>query len=301
MTTVQPDQAIQTDPALSVVPYGEDEIFVRRGSRSPYSRLIRDTARRRLLSRLVSQLVEPASLDELRRRFDGREGDVDDIVQMLETEGVVSRRPAAPPAVRRVRLLGAGRTADTLTDILSGRSDVEVVSAGVPPEELLDADLDDLLDGIDLAIVAPDGLRPGLSHAVNEATALTGTSWLNVAADGGELLIGPVVLPGETACYTCYEITDEAGRRHRNDFLVYKDALDAAGFHPAVPAPQAHLAAAWAALAVTQLVETGRCFLTERVLRVDTERMEVIGQRVLQLPRCPVCSRCRPDLRHTFL
>jgi bacteriocin biosynthesis cyclodehydratase domain-containing protein len=149
-------------------------------------------------------------------------------------------------------------------------------------------------------VVAPDGLRPGLSHAVNEAAAELGVPWLNVAVDGTELLVGPIVIPGLTACFNCFEICDEAGRQHRNDFLIYKDHVSEDRGIP-VQAPHAYLAAAWAAEGIVQFAREGRSFLVERVLRVDTERLEVISQRVFQLPRCPVCSRRRPELRHTFL
>jgi bacteriocin biosynthesis cyclodehydratase domain-containing protein len=210
-----------------------------------------------------------------------------------------------------MRVLGAGPIAAVLAMILdeAGQVPVETVWEGdarparepqrrVP--DLLDADLGDLLSGARLAVVAIDGMRPGLSHAVNEAAAEAGVPWLNVAADGPELLVGPIVVPGLTACFNCFEVFDESGRQHRHDFLIYKDALRDGRPIP-VPPTRAYLAAAWAAQGIEQFVRDGRGFLVERVLRVDTERMEVISERVFQLPRCPLCSRGRPELRHTFL
>jgi hypothetical protein len=107
-------------------------------------------------------------------------------------------------------------------------------------------------------------------------------------------------VPGLTACFNCFDVFDESGRQHRNDFLIYKDQLGEGRPIPVRPT-NAYLAAAWAAQGVEQFVRDGRSFLVERVLRVDAERMEVITERVFQLPRCPVCSRGRPELRHTFL
>ena len=309
-----PAELVQIDPFTHVIPYGDDEVFVRRGSRSVYSRLIRDGGRRRLLAAVIRDLAEPCPVGALHERYPDRVADVDEIVAMLEAEGVVCRRGAGDPGPLTgdpVRVLGAGPIAAVLAMILdeAGQVPVETVWEGdarparepqrrVP--DLLDADLGDLLSGARLAVVAIDGMRPGLSHAVNEAAAEAGVPWLNVAADGPELLVGPIVVPGLTACFNCFEVFDESGRQHRHDFLIYKDALRDGRPIP-VPPTRAYLAAAWAAQGIEQFVRDGRGFLVERVLRVDTERMEVISERVFQLPRCPVCSRGRPELRHTFL
>jgi bacteriocin biosynthesis cyclodehydratase domain-containing protein len=303
---------VQLDPFAHITPYGDDEIFVRRGSRSVYSRLIRDGGRRHLLAPVTRALAEPCSIAALHERYPDRTGDVDEIVAMLAAEGVLRRggTETTPPTGDPVRLLGAGPIATALARILeeSGQVPVELVweGPGAPAggarrvDDLLDTDLDALLAGTRLAVVAVDGMRPGLSHAVNEAAADAGVAWLNVAADGPELLVGPLVVPGLTACFNCFEVFDESGRQHRNDFLVYKDQLREGNTIP-VRTTQAHLAAAWAALGIEQFVRDGGGFLVERVLRVDTERMEVISERVFQLPRCPVCSRRRPEPRHTFL
>ena len=306
--TIEP--LVRTDPTLHITPYGEDEIFVRRGSRSQYSRVIRDTGRRRLLAALTSELAVPCEVGQLRTRYPDREADVEEILEMLQREGVVLPEPQERPNVTGpVRLLGSGLTAATLAELLRriGTAPVELYweGDGAPSGaeavgDLLDMDLEAVFDGAGLVVVAAEGLRPALSHLANTIAAELGAPWLNIAVDGSELLIGPLVVPGLTACFNCFEVTDEGGRQHRYDFLIYKDRLRA-GDTLEVAAPQAYLAASWASIAIDQWLRTGGGFLVDRVLRVDTERLEVIGQRVFQLPRCPVCMRTRPDLRHTFL
>jgi ribosomal protein S12 methylthiotransferase accessory factor len=150
-------------------------------------------------------------------------------------------------------------------------------------------------------VVATDHLRPALSHAFNTWAAEMSRPWLNVTTDGTELLVGPIVVPGQTACFNCLEIQDEATRQYRHDFLVYKDAIERDGSLAAVSTPAAYLAASWAALAVAQFEQSGPCFLVDRLLRIDLDRLDVVAQRVFALPRCPVCARTRHDLRHAFL
>lgn len=302
---------LRLDPAIHAIPYGDDELFVRRGSRSVYSRVIRDDSRARVLSPLVGALSEPASLGDLRARHPGREEQVDAALELLEREGVVQRvtdRAARSADDRPVHILGDGQIARILADALTIpvattlQTHSSVSSNGAHGTDLLDLELDEHVgeDGR-LVVVAIDHLRPALSHAVNVWAADVRRPWLNVTTDGTELLVGPIVVPGRTACFNCFEIQDEATRQHRDHFLVYKERLELDGRRPETSTAAAYLAASWAALAVTQFEESGSSFLVERLLRIDLDRMDVVSQRVYALPRCPVCSRVRHDLRHTFL
>lgn len=307
-----PDGALvlRLDPAIHAIPYGDDELFVRRGSRSTYSRVIRDESRARVLSPLVAALSRPASIDDLRARHPGREEQVDSALDLLEREGVVQRvvdRAARAADDRPVHVLGDGQIAHILSQALTvpvamTLQESSHASNGSHVADLLDVDLDERLgEEGRLVVVATDQLRPALSHAVNVWAADVRRSWLNVTTDGTELLVGPIVVPGQTACFNCFEIQDEATRQHRDHFLVYKERLELDGSPLQTSVAAAYLAASWAALAVTQFEETGSSFLVERLLRIDLDRMDVVSQRVYALPRCPVCSRARHDLRHTFL
>jgi hypothetical protein len=169
-------ERLHIDPFAHVIRYGDDEIFVRRGSRSVYSRLIRDAGRRRLLASVTEDLMRSCSLAELRERHADRAADVDEIVAMLDAEGLLRRGspasatiPGDPPSGSPVRLLGAGPVAAVLAEILarSGQVPVECVWEGdtAPPceparrvDDLLDTELGELLAGARLAVVLPDGM-----------------------------------------------------------------------------------------------------------------------------------------------
>ncbi|HET7574613.1 MAG TPA: TOMM precursor leader peptide-binding protein, partial [Solirubrobacterales bacterium] len=48
---------------------------------------------------------------------------------------------------------------------------------------------------------------------VNHAALACGVPWLRVASHGRSGWLGPLVLPGETACYACLEARQEANGR----------------------------------------------------------------------------------------
>ena len=160
---------------------------------------------------------------------------------------------------------------------------------------------DPVLSSIDLFIVATNVLRPVLNHTANEIAHELSIPLLYVFADGPEIQVGPMVYPGETACYTCFEVQDEGARHLRDEFLVFKDNLARYPEDKSVSAPVAAMASAWAALAIEDAQEKTMSRFAERFVRVETNRFEVVSHRILQLPRCPSCSRYRPDLQHVFL
>jgi bacteriocin biosynthesis cyclodehydratase domain-containing protein len=177
-------------------------------------------------------------------------------------------------------------------------------NATVRPESLDDLpSVADLLDDVDLLVVALEGFPPSLLHRVNELAVAAEKPWLPVHADGSEVIVGPLVVPGRSPCYNEYEIQHEASRALRHEYLLYKEEL---ARRPAAAAPQllphyAGIAASWAVTGILPFLLDGTSFLVGRAVRIDLERLEVINERVLRLPRCPACASLRPDFRHPFL
>lgn len=300
------------DRTVHVTPYGSDEVFVRRGSRSTFSKVIRDEGRRGVLRHVIQALVEPRERDEVIAEIAGveQEGEahgVEQVLDLLLRHEVVHEVGASLDEdghVGHVRVIGTGRLAQDLAALL----EEEGVSVGVT---MLDAGTGDdeerlaeTLEGDEdarCAVLALDHLRPAISYAANEAAMMRGLPVLHVVLDGSEVVVGPFVVPGETACYMCHDVGEEGTRQFRHDFVAYKDALDREPRTGPISPLASKLAAAWAVLAVRSALTSDRSYLHGRLLRIDLERVEVVSHRVMQLPRCPACSRARPDLRHAFL
>lgn len=396
--TPDPAQRLVLNPYVTVVQYTDDEVLYRHGSRSGYSRVLRDEGRRRVLGPVLAAFREPCTRADARRRVAGSvtadradadtgaetpvdtdlvtdpemdldrdlDPDVDsavaEVTDKLVDDGVLvpeqsslfatylqmqtGEQPAAL-ATATVGLLGVGGIGGQVGQQLAALGVGEVIglddrrvtaadqpllrgtigaagTAGAPVTGAFaaaaaasglaavsvregsiddDAVLVDLLEEVDLLVVALESFPPSLLHRVNEAAVTAEKPWLPVHADGSEVVIGPLIVPGRSPCYNEYEIQHESSRVLRNEYLLYKEEL--AG-RPVLATPQllppyASIAASWAVTGVLPYLLDGASFLVGRVVRVDFERLEVINERVLRLPRCPACSGLRPDFRHPFL
>jgi bacteriocin biosynthesis cyclodehydratase domain-containing protein len=138
------------------------------------------------------------------------------------------------------------------------------------------------LTGTHLVIVATDDFDPGRYAEVDDACQRDGIQWTSIRRNRITVEIGPTVVPGQSACFRCYELRRAAnvpeetgmGRTH------------AGGFH--VPAgPE------WVALeAVKLLAGFGEASTIGTVVVFDPLRLKLSHHRVLRVPTCP---RCRVD------
>lgn len=294
--TQQTSNQFHLQSGLHLLPQGDDEIFVRAGSRAAFSKVIRDEQGRHLLTHVVQSSIKPTDVESLAARLNTSNDDVQAIVNRLLDEGVFVR-----PMQQRelhVLLISDGRIGSALYTTL------EAMNATVVSRLNASSDLEEIeaaMPDVGLVVVSTDMLRPCLNNDVNTLSYEIGVPVLYVYADGPDVQVGPLVYPGETACYACFEVQDEGARHLRDEFLVFKDDLARTGFSSDTAPHIAAMAAAWAALCVADVQAHEVSRLAERVVRIETQRFEVASHRVLQMPRCPQCSRHRPDLQHTFL
>lgn len=140
-------------------------------------------------------------------------------------------------------------------------------------------------------------------HVMNEVALELGTPWLAVTLDGSEATIGPMFIPGQSACFNEYEIQVEASCWGvKDEFLTYREAMargDLGAEHLSLPSYSA-IAAGMAATALVRYLIGGKSFLMGRSIRYDFERLSVDTEEVLRLPRCPACAPMRP-YRHSYL
>lgn len=294
--TIDTMEQLQLRTGLYLLPHGDDEIFVRDGSRAAFSKVIRDEDRRRLLTSIVQSATRPVDVAELATRLEVGEAEVRTLTARLEEEGVLERKRHVNSL--KVLVISDGRIGDSLRNVLVDMPDVQVENADVAG---IDEDLEATMGGMGLVVVATDCLRPSLNHEVNAVAHDLCVPVLYCYADGPDVQVGPLVHPGETACYSCFEVQDEGARHLRDEFLIFKDDLGHNQRTRKASGPVAAMAAAWAGLVVRDVQTRDMSRLAERVVRVETERFEVASHRVLQMPRCPECSRQRPELQHTFL
>lgn len=198
---------------LHLLPQGDDEIFVRAGSRAAFSKVICDEQGRRLLTRVIQASLNPTDIDSLASRLDASREDVQALTERLLDEGVFVR-----PSQQRelhVLIISDGHIGSALKTTLDAMDELTVSKYAA------DTDLygiEEAISSSNLVVVATDMLRPRLNHEVNSLSHEVGVPVLFAYADGPEVQIGPLVYPGETACYACFEVQDEGARHLRDEF-----------------------------------------------------------------------------------
>jgi bacteriocin biosynthesis cyclodehydratase domain-containing protein len=140
----------------------------------------------------------------------------------------------------------------------------------------------------DLMIVARERPDPSLLHLLNRAAQQAGRPWLLARIDGNFGLVGPLFLPGRTACYNDLAALADAVVATPDMARKIRPQGSGSPFFPGLPA-YADIVAGLATLAAVQFLARRGCFGVGRLVVIDFDRMMIDAEDVLRLPRCPVC------------
>ncbi len=358
-------QELLVNPHLHVIRCSNNEALIKHGSRSRFSRVLKDAGRTNILGRVLHCFKEPTTLAKLEEQGLVRPAEVEAASELLEylcNEQILITPQSYLPHVylsmqfggqapqgvvnRRIGLVGAGYIGSRLArelarlqvksiNILDNRTvqphdrlyfDITpgLVEPGASYAQTVQRDLEErsytavqLIDGApddqrglaqlfeasDLVLVALEGFSPRTLHAVNEVALVAKRPWLSAYVDGGEALIGPLYVPGETCCYNEFEIQHESTIGLKDDYILFKESLLDAELDTAqlVLPPYLSMISGWVTTAVLPFLTTGRSFAVGRCVRFDFERLSVDYEEVLKLPRCPACGPQRPGYRHLYL
>jgi molybdopterin-synthase adenylyltransferase len=203
-----------------------------------------------------------------------------------------------PPVNERVLIAGANRTSARLVALLreAGFGELAVVGDPQLDDPAFDAPalgaLDDGALEPDIVVAVTDTAGFGPLRAWNERCLREQIPFLPVVVHDLIAYVGPLVVPGATACFECflrrrYSTLDDAGARETIETVAGAAGGRVGGLHPAMSGVAADIAAMeltkffvpWHAL-----TQAG-CVLTMNLLGSDFAR-----RPVLKLPRCPACS-----------
>ena len=197
---------------------------------------------------------------------------------------VASQRRTSPSEARtalagaRVAIAGSGIVSGEIARLLeaAGVGDVCLAALDAPP------------DAETLFIAAPSADTTAELVAVNERRLEAGAPWLQVLpTDGRLVVIGPLFLPGVSACHACYQLRRGACSGYEDDFAAVAAAPARAPFPRALVAAAAGIAATstlrW--LAARDPVLPGRFYALE-----TGPLLTLSCHHVLRVPRCPACG-----------
>jgi bacteriocin biosynthesis cyclodehydratase domain-containing protein len=197
--------------------------------------------------------------------------------------GVAPREAATRIERAAVAVVGSGENAAALPRLLL-RSGARVV----------DRTSWSAVGAVDVAVAAPAPFELPLLRDWNRRLLEQRTPWLQVLPyDGRFAAVGPLVLPGETACHECFR-----GRRLANeDDPATRSLLEREPApYPEAPALAATLAGLAATLALGW-VATRNPALPGALFVLELEDgIAITRHQVHRVPRCSACSpaRCRP-------
>lgn len=124
----------------------------------------------------------------------------------------------------------------------------------------------------------------------NEFCVEEGRPFLPAVLADGVGFVGPLVVPGETACYECLRarensnMADPAEQRLVERFATRTQSV--AAFHPSMPAVIGHMAA----LELVKFFTGISVAAAGRILEIDLLEPSLARRKVLKIPRCQVCS-----------
>ena len=226
---------------------------------------------------------------------------VENALDLLERHGLLTDGPS--PASRR--LTRVERTALFLAQF-APQSPLRITARLAAARVLLEGDAEliaaaaRLLRRSGVACTQPGDTTPTF---VATATALAGdpllerrnalvleqrTPWLPFGCfDGSSAAVGPLVVPGETACYQCFVLRRDATSGCTSELVSLRAAPVRAGTAPTLVALVAAVAVDW----IVRWVGLRDPGLPGTIATVTlAPRLELAGDVLLRVPRCPACS-----------
>ncbi len=153
-----------------------------------------------------------------------------------------------------------------------------------------------VVDESDVTVVVTDDyLRPELA-AWNSRSLISGKAWLLAKPAGIETWIGPVFVPGQTACWECLA-QRLRGHRKLEGYIARRNGAGAVGPVPACLASTQHAALAEAATEITRWIGTaGQSILMNRVVSTSVLTLERTHHTLTRRPQCPSCGSHQPNV-----
>jgi bacteriocin biosynthesis cyclodehydratase domain-containing protein len=158
-----------------------------------------------------------------------------------------------------------------------------------------DVDAIRIIEGTDLVVCCADAGMSTLFYILNRACLKAQITWTSCSVSGFEGIIGPTVVPYETACYLCYKMRAAACAANPEDELAHlrrldrrkRDDSDKRENHPFSVGAVGNLVGLEAIKCLTRIAEPSAL---RRIVVVDFLTLVSCTHTVLRMPWCPACS-----------
>lgn len=156
---------------------------------------------------------------------------------------------------------------------------------------------DEVVAKADIVAVCSDNMSMAGYDRTNEACIKHSVRWTSARIDRQRAMIGPFVVPQQTACFSCFEARSRANATHPDDHeALYRHWKNVRGCPQEWPflTPFAGIVGNFLALDLLRVLAGQHLSSAAgRVIYLELPTMERTVHEVLKLPRCAACSRLR--------
>jgi len=188
--------------------------------------------------------------------------------------------------------VGQGRAAVVARMLNRAAPQVTAVAYDAPIDS--EADVAAAIDGADFVVCCLDAGQSNLIFKLNRVCLAKEARWIACALAGPELVVGPGVHPGRSACYMCYRMRTVACAGNSEQAFSYERRLDKRKKDDGGVRENfvfsANLAAGFLGIEVVkELTGYAEPSLTGRLLTVRLTDTAIDRHTVLRKPWCPAC------------
>jgi len=160
------------------------------------------------------------------------------------------------------------------------------------PKEFIDP-----LREVDFLIACQDTTDYQFFEAVNAVCLETQTRWMHASISGTKGIMGPTIIPHQSACYVCYDKRAASNATELESYLAYQKQTISTNNSK----NEGFLNALWSTLAEQVTLELARIIsgfappkTIGRLYEFEATTPLVEEHDVLRLPRCPACNLKEP-------
>ncbi len=251
----------------------------------------------------IKQLVDIGIL-EFESRVERNRGEgshVDMLRTFLESQAVEYESGAVSFDATRFALSGSPGLVDRLASACEeaclkaevlplGNGNGEETADGGPSDRLREA-----LTLVDLVVgCAADPVdRLVQFPLINRICVELEKPWLALALDGDVIQLGPLFVPGETACFRCMELREESRLPHPAEFIHFREHIGKV-WKPILnetPSPLRDTAANLAAMELLRIGTRSSFPSTyQTLIEIDTRSFQTAHHVLLRVPFCDCCG-----------
>lgn len=313
-------------PAITPIVLDQNRAHFRAGPWSGPNFTVTDDDEDEILADLVRSLDGTRSVDDIVAAFDEHREAIVGLLAQLHERNVVVEAVDARPAQTGVDLhrgplsrgefqerLAASETAvitdgrigeyvaSNLSEAGVGSIDVVSPSDGNAPDVsalegvTLATDSSDVVRSVETAVVCSTTCDYATLLGLNEVACESDTTVVYGQVLGYDGIVGPTVVPGQTACFECFDEHTRKGIQEDEElYAEFKNAVATRRSQSVAPA-FAQIVAGYVTLEAIRVLVGEGPILANKIACVDFLDFAFEPNTVLRVPNCDTCGPAAPD------